>query len=602
MPRTARLTFSAAAAALAVAAPLTAIAQPTPLAGRAPAHDVTTPEEANRVDSIDVSNITWEPCYPDRSAPARECATLPVPLDYNNPTGEKYPTRVLRVKATNPAEKIGTLFVNPGGPGGSAMSMAARSYRWMPDEILAKFDIVGVEPRGIGLNPTAQCFDTDADHDRVANALFGKSFPETSADRVNYFFNAMDLGRGCRTYSNLQAHMSTAQMVRDIDVARRAVGDDKLTFLGFSYGTQVGQVYANMFPDRVRAIVNDGVIDGADWVGAGRHGQTNLDVRLRSAEGAELAFNTFLELCDATTADRCEAAATDDSAPNATAKWAAIEEKLKNGPIAYEITALNGKVTIHYATKELILGQFLSAMYRRDTAPERMAGVLQNWWLVATNPPASDVARKAAATLELERRTELDHFNQVATGLLTGQGRTNTAYNGWVEGLMTVMCTDGNHPMSASLNMRQADGSRSVAPNFGPVWSWNSVACSRDVWSTYDRSAYFGPFNKRTSNRQLFVGNLYDPATNQVQAETAAKRHPGAALITSKSWGHTAYGTSACVTDAVNTYLLTGNVADRTECVADAVPFSPTASVQSHTELPPVVPHGLPLVTGLLQD
>jgi len=246
------------------------------------ASDRTSRTESKRVDAVPTPKLGWYKCYD-----IAECATTRLPLDYDRPHGATTEIAVLRIKAKDQKHKIGSLFLNPGGPGGSATEFALFAPEFLSDSLLDRFDIVGVDPRGIGASANVRCFSSVKDQTAVLD-LLNVPFPVTRAEEQRYVTGSKRLGKACSTTGRpLSGAMSTAEVARDMDVMRRAVGDRKLNYLGFSYGTALGQYYANMFPDRFRALVVDGVLDPTAWVGNTRQ---ILDDRLRSSEGAYRAL------------------------------------------------------------------------------------------------------------------------------------------------------------------------------------------------------------------------------------------------------------------------------------------------------------------------
>ena len=184
-----------------------------------------------------------------------ECARLQVPLDYAEPDGEKMNVAVIRLPAQgDPAERIGSLVLNPGGPGGSGMSKAVQfreAYKDSP--LLQRFDLVGMDPRGVGSStPAISCFtDKELDRGEAQTTLLGSSGGWTEED-------TRDLARRCAEGSGGEQVLSavgTRNVARDLDALRSALGDEKLTFAGQSYGTRLGGVYAYMFGANVRALV-----------------------------------------------------------------------------------------------------------------------------------------------------------------------------------------------------------------------------------------------------------------------------------------------------------------------------------------------------------
>jgi len=256
---------------------------------------------ASGVDGVPTPKLGWYKCYD-----YAECATVKLPLDYDQPRGAKIEIAVLRVKAKDQKNKIGSLFLNPGGPGGSGTDIALAAPYFLSDSLLQRFDIVGVDPRGIAASANIRCFKSVKDQTAVLD-LLNVLFPITKAEENAYVKGSKLLGKACSsTGKPISGAMSTAEVARDMDVIRRAVGDKKLNYLGFSYGSALGQYYANMFPDRFRALVVDGVIDPRAWYGNTRQ---ILDDRMHSADGAYRALREILKRCDQAGETHCAFAA-----------------------------------------------------------------------------------------------------------------------------------------------------------------------------------------------------------------------------------------------------------------------------------------------------
>src|SRR3954447_21295349 len=256
--------------------------------------------ERRRVDSIATPDLNWYSCYG-----WAQCATAQVPLDYDRPRGKQITLALLRVEAKDRRHRIGSLFVNPGGPGGSATAMALAAPYFLSDALLDRFDVVGMDPRGVGFSDQVDCFGSAAKQAPAMKTL-AMGFPYGAKQEKAFVKAAAKEARACSTTGReLAGAMSTAEVARDMDVMRRAVGDKKLTYLGFSYGTALGQYYANMFSDRFRAIAVDGVINPKAWVGSAKTGGQIQDDRLRSADGAWKALLEILRRCAAAGPDKC---------------------------------------------------------------------------------------------------------------------------------------------------------------------------------------------------------------------------------------------------------------------------------------------------------
>jgi len=186
-----------------------------------------------------------------------DCATARVPLDYDEPTGRAIELALIRLPATDRARRIGSLFVNPGGPGNSGVQFVREAARaTYPAEVRARFDIVGFDPRGVAASTPVRCFANDSDRQQFFadyNVL-----PVTGTELAAQVDKAVDLARRCQARVGwLLPHLSTANVARDLDLLRKAVGDTRLSYIGYSYGTYLGATYANLFPNRVRALALD---------------------------------------------------------------------------------------------------------------------------------------------------------------------------------------------------------------------------------------------------------------------------------------------------------------------------------------------------------
>lgn len=245
--------------------------------------------------------LTWGDCAPfgttdlDRqqiaATPGVQCTRLRVPLDYAKPTGEVITLGVLRKRAGSPDRRIGSLVINPGGPGAAGMATAARKSTEAKDtDLPQRFDFVGFDPRGVGASePTVRCLtgaerDAErADDDELDTSPAGVA--KVEADQKDYAAKcAQRTGKGAA----LLANIGTRDVVRDLDVLRSALGDAKLTYLGYSYGTRIGSGYAEAFPGNVRALVLDGALDPTQDV---------VEELVAQGEGFQQAFDEFVDWC-----------------------------------------------------------------------------------------------------------------------------------------------------------------------------------------------------------------------------------------------------------------------------------------------------------------
>lgn len=491
-------------------------------------------------------HLAWQPC--DNGF---QCARLLVPFDYARPGGPRFSLPVIKLPASDPARRAGDLVVNPGGPGGSGVQYALGARSEFPAAVLARFDIVGFDPRGVASSTNVKCFKTVKDQTAVLNNM-NVAFPWGKTEEQKYVGAAKQFGKACSTTGKpLSGSMSTAEVVRDMDVLRRAVGDKKLTYLGFSYGTAIGQYYANMFPDRFRSVVVDGVLDPSHWVGTKATANQEQDERLRSADGAYRALQEILKRCDAAGEKYCAFAAG-----NPVANFDTIAQKLRQKPLV--ITDEFGTYTITYA--DFVSG-ILGDLYDVG-AGDWVTQDSQYIWTLLTS---TSQAARAKAKTGLIARIKQARAKKPARDF---------PYDNGFETFLGVDCTDALHPQDAGqwpALMVKAD---KRAPYFGRAWGWSTVPCARNTWTVRDEDAYTGPWNRKTAAPVLIVGTKWDPATNYDDAVSASKLLPNSRLLSNTNWGHTSYGTSDCATNAIDNYLLNGTLpAKGTLCQGAYQPF-----------------------------
>jgi pimeloyl-ACP methyl ester carboxylesterase len=520
--------------ATAVAATLLA----TPMATAAPS-------AAPAAAAAAVPALDWADC-----GDGFQCATARVPLDYDRPRGTKISLALIRLPAGDPARRIGSIFINPGGPGGSGVDFVrAAGPILYSDEVRARFDLVGFDPRGIIGSTPLRCFET---FDQALAVLPPMAFPVTRAEERIWVRSDRALARACAQRGGaILDHMSTANVARDLDLLRRAVGDDKLSYVGYSYGTYLGATYANLFPNKVRALVVDGVLDPIAWAtGRGDQARTlPFSTRLRSDQGALATLNEFFRLCDAG-ADNCAF-----SAGNPRRRFARLAERLLEEPLQLP-DGQGGTFPFTYAD---LVGTALGAMYDPASWPD-LAVFLQQLWDLA-QPQA------AAATLRT-LRARLGGFQQ-------------EEYPNFVEGFPGVACSETDNPANVGAWARAARASDQRFRYFGRLWTWITSICQ--PWPGQDADRHDGPWSRRTSNPVLVVGTRFDPATRYQGAIILDNLLPRSRLLTLDGWGHTSLLASACIDGHVSGYLLTARVPPRgTVCQPDVVPFAqPAAQAQT---------------------
>ena len=539
--------------------------------------------EARKTDRVPTPHPEWFDC--SSLFGAGECATVDLPLDYDKPRGATTGIAVLRIPAADQDNKIGTLFVNPGGPGGSGVEMAAFAEQFLSEEVLARFDVVGFDPRGVGYSDNVRCWRNAGAQQADLSGLM-HAFPDTDEEDAAAVTSARAFGRACSTTgATMAGSMSTAEVARDMDVLRRMVGDAQLTYLGFSYGTYLGDVYANMFPDRVRAVVIDGVIDPLAWTNA--EASIPSTMRLGSGDAGAAALNEILARCASAGPDYCKFASYGDPAT----LYAQQVETLKTAPLEV-VDPETGEVigTLDYP---YLMGLLVSDLYGPDASTWIDLDLSNIQELLAAPGEAGSAAaeRQDAARTALMAKVGAirDQQEQLAAARAERQAAVGFAfpYDNSSEAFQSVLCTDGRNPRQINRWPAFADQSDVTGPGFGPWWTWASAPCGSEAWTVRDEDAYAGSFRAATANPVLVVGNYWDPATPYRGAVAAAGLLPNSRLLSSDSWGHTAYGTSDCVTSAVDAYLIDGELpAAGTVCTGDLQPFTTPLNAEGEPEVP----------------
>lgn len=489
----------------------------------------------------------WSPCFQKEQAelaeffpselglPTYECTTVQVPLDYDDRRGGTISISMVRLPALDPEQRIGSVFLNPGGPGGSGVDFAVFGgpFLYSP-ELRSKFDLVGFDPRGIARSTALKCF---GNLDQAVSIFQAPvvAFPKDVAEAEEWFADDQRLADACDQQGNkLLDHMSTANVARDLDLLRQAVGDEQLTFAGYSYGSYLGVTYANLFPDNVRALIVDGVLNPIDW-STGDPGEENLpfSARLRSNIGAQDTLEEFFRLCDEAGPPACA------FAPDSAARYQAIAEYLlASEPVLLTVPAgPNGElVEIPFFYGDLI-GMTLGALYDSFSWPF-VAEELAFLEAAIAGAPAA-----APASFEVGRQFQ-------AYTAKRGFPR----YFNFVEGFPAVACADSDNPGTIA-DWVAAAGDISFDDYFRQLWTYASSPCL--AFPTTGEDRYTGPFDAETANPVLVASTLYDPATPVHGAFEVDAILPNSGLLLVEGWGHTTLGISGCASFFSERYLIT---------------------------------------------
>ncbi|MFJ9773206.1 alpha/beta hydrolase [Kitasatospora sp. NPDC101157] len=524
MPRP-RLTATLRAAAATAAGLLLAGLTPAAASAAAPAPPV--PE------------LTWtKPC-----TPGFQCDTARVPLDHRDPHGRSIELALIRRPAEDRAHRIGTLFYNPGGPAISGTAALPVAVALLPEQVRKRFDLVSFDPRGVGSSTTLQCFPDQA----AGQALLGglpAGYPVGAEQQTRWADTYAELGRRCAANdrSGLLAHLSTADVARDLDLLRQAVGDRRLSYLGTSYGTYLGATYANLFPGRVRAMVLDSAMDPVAW----STGRTSQDaglppfLRTGSDLGSARALDTFLDRCGAAGPADCAFSA---GSPEATrAKFAELTNRLDRGPVTVGSgpkAVVQDRASVATAVAQLLYTAQPMPQFG-TTGWAALGGQLQSLWTASDTPAAP-----------------------LPTGAPPGQTQ-----------VLGVLCADTANPPAGADHPALADLARARSGDLGPFWVWQTQRCAG--WpAEAARDRYVGPWDRHTAAPVLVVANSGDPAWPHEGSRAMADTLARGRLLTVDGDGHTVLGNpSGCAAGYEERYLVDGELPPRGRvCAPDRRPF-----------------------------
>jgi pimeloyl-ACP methyl ester carboxylesterase len=440
------------------------------------------------------SSVAWIDC-----GGGFQCGTVAVPLDYSNPPGGVITIALTRKPATDSSHRIGSVLLNPGGPGGSGIGFARDSAKLMAN-LNTRFDLVGFDPRGVGQSAPVRCL-SGPQRDSL-NAI--DPVLDDPQEKQAFIESDRAYARACqRASGKILPFVDTASSARDMDVIRAALGDAKLTYMGLSYGTYLGQTYAHLFPTHVRALALDAVIDPA---------LSATDEIIPWSAALEANLQAFLTYCR--TFASCQFGASGDPGEKLTALMQRLD------------------------SKPLPVGQ------RKLTRSLALLAVL----LMLYSPRAWDSLQTALSAADEGEGLSLLLLSDAFYGRHADGSYTNV----W-DAYAAISCLDRPVPSDIATYDQLGPSVLKASPLFGPLLQYSPLVCS--YWPVKP-TATIGPLPADGAPPILLIGGTEDPATPYLSAEAVNKELAGSVLLTRKGYGHTSYDKSQCIRQAVDTYLI----------------------------------------------
>lgn len=436
------------------------------------------------------AGIVWE----DSCQAGYQCGHLDVPLSYQDPSAGTVRIAVSRLPATDQARKLGTIFSNPGGPGSSGRFAPA-----LTPELHRRFDIVGFDPRGVGASSKIHCF-TDPSQLEVLQRALG-TFPLTRDAERQQIADTKTVTDLCeRNAGPLANHLSTGTIARDLDRLRAAFGESKLRYYGKSYGTFLGETYANLFPSRAGSLALDAVDDPQRWT----TGSAPMSYRLRGFEDGPRSLQSFLDACG----------------EDCPFDYDEILDRLERGPIT--VTDTTGRQVV--VTYQSAISRIHDYLTDARSAPDLAA------FLRALADPATRAPAAGGAPPDVDS--------------LLGGGAT--------------LCSDADNPRDPAVWWDYARKADRVGRGFGPYDVYKTLPCA--TWDVADTGRYAGPWNRPTAPILLLANRQGDLETPYAGARRTERLLGNARLLSLDTYGHGSRGKSACVDAWLDRYFTTGAV------------------------------------------
>ena len=475
------------------------------------------------LESFYSQKVSWHACAKKGMAEATSgqdtgftCAKVKVPLDYDNPGGQTIEIAVKKRAAGG--DSIGSLFVNPGGPGGSGIDLVDEAGSYFSKKLTSSYDVVGFDPRGVGASTAVDCL-TDAELDAERAGANDPATPSASATEER----AQKMGEACTSKTSTQGlldHIDTISVARDLDILRAVDGQQALTYLGYSYGTYLGATYAELFPANTGRLVLDGAVDPS---------LNAEELALGQAKGFEASLRAYVESCQSSKLG-CPLSGDVDSGVSQVREFL---ESTKTAPVPTS----DSKRPLTY---DLAVYGVLGSMYQTQAWPSLTLGLSQAM--------GKEGKPDGSALLKL-------------ADLVSSRESDGTYSNNGAEALMAVNCLDYPVQGDNASWEKNAKAIKETSPTFGSQLLYPDAYCQG--WG-HTSSRKREKITASGAAPILVVGTTGDPATPYAWAQALAEQLESGQLMTWEGDGHTAYGRSNdCVKKAVDTYLLNGTMPDK---------------------------------------
>ncbi|MFI8770178.1 alpha/beta hydrolase [Streptomyces sp. R-07] len=476
--------------------------------------------------------LVWRPCGDV------QCASLTVPMDYSRPgDGKTFVLPVAKAATAVPGKRVGSLVLNPGGPGEPGAKLVKDG---VADDIgrgvRERFDVVSFDPRGVGESkPALTCLTEDRAEKEASATDEAPLYPHTDAERAEALAGARAQAAACRKASGpLLPHVGTDDAARDLDVLRAALGERRLTYLGWSYGTSLGTSYAEQFPRRVRAMVLDGAVD------------PSLDWRQR-ALGQSTGFRNAVEKYADTCADLVGEGCPGASPEEIRALIDRLIERTRREPLP-----------VDGSDEGLDAAGLVSALSLSMYTPEAQWKGLSEALLAADDGDGTKLAALATgdeATPDTDTDGDTDTEEDSGAGADAAPSEapaSDVPEDNSEAALIAVNCLDVPHPRDAQAYWDTLAPADKAAGVYGTSGVTSELVC-KDWPAGTER-----PHRVHAAGVPpvLVVGTAGDPATPYDEAVSLARQFPGGMLLSFEASGHTGYGRDACVGEKVEAYLV----------------------------------------------